>query len=337
MSDVIHTAPAIRTGAELVRATKPFSTEDRGRTWRLLTITICVWSLGTFTAMTGPWWLALPGAVLAGFTLVRLFIFFHDLMHGAVFHDSPLGRWILYGFGSFSLNPPSVWKETHDYHHQNNAKMLGANIGSYPVVSVKMWPELTRQQRFWYAFARHPATMAVAYLTIFHIGMCISPFRRDPKRHWQGPAAIAFHWTLVGVAGWLLGWQAAVVGLMLPVAIANALGAYLFYAQHNFPQIELRDRKHWEYWFAALRSSSMFDMPPLMHWFTGNIGYHHVHHLNHKIPFYRLPEAMAAMPELQDPGRTSWRPRDVLACLRLKLWDAERGEMVGWDAISRAA
>jgi omega-6 fatty acid desaturase (delta-12 desaturase) len=70
-----------------------------------------------------------------------------------------------------------------------------------------------------------------------------------------------------------------------------------------------------------------------MHWFTGNIGYHHVHHLNHKIPFYRLPETMAAMPELQDPHRTSWRPSDVMACLRLKVWDPASEQLIGWQEL----
>ena len=117
---------------------------------------------------------------------------------------------------------------------------------------------------------------------------------------------------------------------MIPSAVASCVGAYLFYAQHNFPDAVFKDRREWDYHFAALHSSSMFDMSAVMHWFTGNIGYHHVHHLNHRIPFYRLPEAMAAIPELQDPGRTSWRPADVVACLRLALWDPEFDRMVSY-------
>jgi omega-6 fatty acid desaturase (delta-12 desaturase) len=80
----------------------------------------------------------------------------------------------------------------------------------------------------------------------------------------------------------------------------------------------------------------MFDMPAIMHWFTGNIGYHHVHHLNHKIPFYRLPEAMAALPSLQEPLRTSWHPRDVWSCLQLKVWDPKRGRMITWAELANA-
>ncbi len=73
-------------------------------------------------------------------------------------------------------------------------------------------------------------------------------------------------------------------------------------------------------------------MNALMRWATGNIGYHHVHHLNHHIPFYRLPEAMAALPELQTPGETSLSPVDIYRCLRLKLWDAESESLITFKA-----
>ena len=93
-----------------------------------------------------------------------------------------------------------------------------------------------------------------------------------------------------------------------PVVLGASLGAYLFYAQHNFPAAEIRAGSEWDYVFAALRSSSYMAMNPILGWFTANIGYHHIHHLNSRIPFYRLPETMAAIEELQSPGRTSLQP-----------------------------
>ncbi len=325
----------LREGADLVRACKPFTEEDRPRTWRLLASSVAVYATFIALAVVLPGWpLRLAAGLVAGVVLVRLFIFYHDQLHGAIFSDSPVGKLIIRSFGVLTLNPPSVWKETHDYHHQNNAKLLGASIGSYPVVTVRMWKNLTSQQRFWYSFARHPLTILFGYFTIFTIGMCLSSFKRDPRRHWQGPASLLFHWGLIGAITLLADFPTAVFTVLVPVIVADGLGAYLFYAQHNFPSISLRDRRDWQYWYAAVNSSSMFDMPAILHWLTGNIGYHHVHHLNHKIPFYRLPEAMAAMPELQAPGRTSWHPADVVACLRLKLWDSDRQRMVGWEGLS---
>ncbi len=320
-----------RAGAALVRATKPFSEEDPATTWRLFATTVLVFALFEAAALLAPWWpLQLVGAVFAGLTIVRLFIFYHDYLHGAVFRDSTLGKVAMYMVGWGVMSPPPVWQQTHDYHHQNNAKMLGAAIGSYPIVTTAIYKRMTKSQRFWYHFARNPLTMIFGYITLFMGGMCLAAFARDPKTHWQGPASMLVHFGLIGAAGWAIGWTAALFGVVLPLFVASAAGAYLFYAQHNFPDAELRSRETWTYHHAALKASSMFDMSPVMHWFTGNIGYHHVHHLNHKIPFYRLPEAMAALPELQNPGRTSWRPADVAACLRLKLWDVRKNRLVDW-------
>jgi omega-6 fatty acid desaturase (delta-12 desaturase) len=327
-----------RSGAALVRATKPFSEEIPSLTWRLLFTTLLVYAATVGVAVWAPWWpVQLAGSVLAGFVLVRVFIFYHDYLHGAVFRDSRLGRAVMVAYGWFILAPPPVWEQTHNYHHQNNAKMLGAAIGSYPTVSVRMWHMMSPSQRRWYRFARNPLTILFGYFTSFVGGMCFAAFARDPKAHWQGPAALLIHLGLMAGVGALLGWQAALFGVFVPHFVATALGSYLFYAQHNFPACELRSRESWSYHHAALKASSMFDMPDVLHWLTGNIGYHHVHHLNHKIPFYRLPEAMAALPELQEPGRTSWAPHDIAACLRLKLWDPKQNKLVGWEAVADTA
>ncbi len=108
------------------------------------------------------------------------------------------------------------------------------------------------------------------------------------------------------------------------------LGAYLFYAQHNFPGVVFRSNKDWNYSKAALESSSYMVMNPVMQWITANIGYHHIHHLNARIPFYRLPEAMKHIPELQRATTTRLTPSDVVACLKLKVWDPEQNRMLSF-------
>jgi omega-6 fatty acid desaturase (delta-12 desaturase) len=118
--------------------------------------------------------------------------------------------------------------------------------------------------------------------------------------------------------------------LMLPLVLATGLGSYLFYAQHNFPGAQFQDEDSMDFVTAALTTSSYIPMNPVLRWFTGNIGYHHVHHLNAHIPFYRLPEAMAHLPELQTPGVTSLNPVSIYRCLRLKLWDPQKQRMVGY-------
>ena len=319
-------------GSALVRATFPYMEESTARNWFIMATTLGV--LGSAEAlalMDLPLAIRLPAVVIAGLTWVRAFIIFHDARHGAMFRDSKAGRFLCDIVGFLLLSPPSVWKETHDYHHRNNAKLLGGAIGSYPVATPRMWNLMTTSQQRQYRFVRSPLNMLVAYFTVFGLGMCIGPFIRAPKQHWMGPASLLFHVALIVTVTLTLGFQAALLGVILPFAMAMTAGAYLFYAQHNFPDAVLAERRKWNYHTAALKSSSMMDMSPLMHWFTGNIGYHHIHHLNHRVPFYRLPECMAAIPELQTPGRTSWMPRDIRACFRLHLWDSRKNQWVDWD------
>jgi len=331
MTDAAAEPPVI---AALVKATRPFAREDRSKSWRLLWVTLAVHGAATATALFAPWLaVRIVGCVLAGLVMVRMFIFYHDYQHGAVLRNSTLAKFVMTAVGLYTLNPPAVWKETHDYHHRNNAKLLGSAIGSYPTVTLRIWEKMSPGKRRLYAFTRHPLTMLSGYLTVFIGGMCIASFVRDPKTHWMGPLAIVIHVSLGAFIGATLGWDAALLGLVLPLAGGLPIGAYLFYVQHNYPDVHLKDRQHWDYYDAALHCSSMFDMSPLMHWFTGNIGYHHIHHLNHTIPFYRLPEAMEAIPALQNPGRTRWAFRDVRAALRLKLWDPEQGRLVGWNGV----
>ena len=329
MSDAAAETPA---SSVLVKATRPFAREDRGKSWRLLWVTLAVHAATTATALFAPWLaVQIIASVLTGLVMVRMFIFYHDYQHGAVLRNSPFAKFIMTLVGLYTLNPPAVWKETHDYHHRNNAKLLGSAIGSYPTVTVRMWEKMKPGKRRLYAFTRHPLTMATGYLTVFIGGMCIASFVRDPKTHWMGPLAIVLHLSIAALIGLSLGWDAALLGFVLPLAGGLPVGAYLFYVQHNYPDAQLKGRQTWDYYDAALTCSSMFDMSPMMHWFTGNIGYHHIHHLNHNIPFYRLPEAMDAIPALQNPGRTSWSMKDIGSALRLKLWDSEQGKLVGWN------
>jgi omega-6 fatty acid desaturase (delta-12 desaturase) len=150
-----------------------------------------------------------------------------------------------------------------------------------------------------------------------------------PREHWDAGLALVLQAAvIVGLALWSPG--VLVLTFLVPLLAGSALGAYLFYAQHNFPEVEFQSPDDWDYVFAALKSSSYMKMNPVMQWFTENIGYHHVHHLNAHIPFYRLPEAMAGLEELQTPCTTSLNPRAIYRCLRLKLWDPKQGRLVSF-------
>src|SRR5262249_52614340 len=132
-----------------------------------------------------------------------------------------------------------------------------------------------------------------------------------------------------------LGVMTLLFGVVGPLMLAMAAGSYLFYAQHNFPDMHVQPRESWSFVRASLESSSYMKMGPVMNYFTGNIGYHHVHHLNPTIPFWRLPEVRKDFRELQNPGTTSLSRKDIIQCFRLKLWDPALGKMVGYDDAGR--
>jgi omega-6 fatty acid desaturase (delta-12 desaturase) len=320
-------------GNELVAVTRRFAQEDRGRSaWYVLS-TFAWLALAAAVAARAPWWpLRLLASVIEGLIIVRAFILAHDFQHGAILRRSKLGAAIFFVYGVLVLTPPRVWRATHNYHHAHTAKIVGAQIGSFPVMTVEMWRRASRGKRLAYAFARHPLNILFGYVTIFLLGMCVGSFVRSPRENWDSAVAVVVHVALLIGLTLLFGPSVTLFALVLPLAIACAAGSYLFYAQHNYPTIHIQPRQTWSFARAALESSSYLAMGPVMSWFTGEIALHHVHHLNAAIPFYRLREAMAAIPELQLPPATSLGFRDVRACLRLKLWDPVTKSMVGYPS-----
>lgn len=317
-----------REGSELIRATRAFATEDWGRSSRLFWSTVAVALALLGGAIFAPSPLAYTFSVALGLVVVRLFIFYHDHQHGAIFRGSKFYDWVMAAFGLLILTPSRIWKDSHNYHHAHTSKMVGSSIGSYPIITVRMYKMASRKQRFQYRIARHPLTILLGYLTVFMLGMCVKPFLEQPKRHWGGAVALLLHGALLaGLTSWG-GFGLALQALVVPMVVACAAGSYLFYAQHNYPEMQVYDRRQWSYEKAALHSSSMMQVGPVMRWFTGDIGFHHVHHLNSMIPFYRLEEAMNGTPELQTPGITKLKLGDIWACLRLDLWDPEQQRMV---------
>jgi omega-6 fatty acid desaturase (delta-12 desaturase) len=266
----------------------------------------------------------------AGLICVREFILYHDYMNGALLRGSKLARAVLYPFAIFVMTPPRVWRETHNYHHNHTAQLVGSHIGSFATMTTQQWAEATAGQRFYYKMVRHPLTVVFAYFTIFMLDMCLMSFLRSPRKRWDSLVGLLVNWGATAFILWKFGAATFFFGYFLPIFVATATGAYLFYAQHNFDDLQIQKREEWAYDVAALRSSSYMETGPVMAWFTGNIGYHHVHHLNPTIPFYRLPEAMSGLPELQSPGKTILCLREIASNFRLKLWDAEQERMVGY-------
>lgn len=326
-----------RTGKALIDATRPFAHERRGQSWFHVITTFGALLATMALAAAAPFWpLRIAAAALEALLLVRAFILYHDYLHGALLRGSPLAALIFHLQGVLMLTPPRVWTDTHNFHHANTARLGAPAIGTYVLWSVERWRAASWRERLLYRLERHPITMLFGQVTVFFFGMCVIPFARDPRRYASSGLAALVHIALWAVVWRVFGPGVLFCALVGPHFVACALGAYLFYAQHNSEGLRLRAPEAWSYAEAATEGSTYMATGPVMRWFTGNIGYHHVHHLNARIPFYRLPEAMAALPELQNPVVTTLRPRDVLACLRLALWDPVRGRMISLREVRTA-
>ena len=325
----------MRTGPELITATKPYAHDSTGRSWWCVLSTTAL-LLAALAGALQPIPLVAKAAcsVLAGLLLLRAFVIYHDQQHHAILPKSRAAEWLMRLFGIYALSASSVWRSSHNYHHHHNSKLRGSHIGSFPIMTKAQFLRSSKATRFGYLFVRHPLTILFGYVFMFIFGMCLNPFRNDPRQHWDCLLALLLH-IAIGVAlAFYGGWQAVIFAQTLPHFLTYAIGSYLFYAQHNFPGVSFTDKSGWTYEKAALESSSYLKTSRLMAWFSANIGYHHVHHLNARIPFYRLPQVVREVPELQQPKVTTLRPRDIFACLRLKVWDVEQQRMISLREIS---
>jgi len=310
--------------------TKSYARDNAWKSWWciLSTAFLLVTALaGTFPSL--PLVLRLSCSGLAALLMVRLFVIYHDHQHRAILPQSRLADILMRVLGICLICPSSTWCHSHDHHHAHNSKLRDSNLGSYPVMTAGRYQSSSRGARFKYLFQRHPLTLLCGCLTVFLFSMTIRSAFESPRKHYDCLLAVVLHLAFGTSLIIIFGWNALALTLLGPFFFASALGAYLFYAQHNFPGVTLMDAEGWTYEGAALESSSHLKTGPILSWFTGNIGYHHFHHLNHRIPFYRLPEIYRDIPELRQAKTTSLHPFDILRCLRLKVWCVQTLRLVG--------
>jgi omega-6 fatty acid desaturase (delta-12 desaturase) len=321
--------PVERVDRELHQATRSFARQSPATSWWHVGSTFGLLACVLAVAAVAPWWpVRLAASTLAALLLVRAFILYHDFMHGAILPGSTAARAIFYAYAAVNLTPPRSWRDSHNFHHANVGRIAGSNVGAFPLMTAEAWRNASRRERITYRVIRHPLIIASAYLTIFFFSVTLLSLIRRPSRYWDSGLSLLAHGAAFA-ALWLLGgFDTLFFVLLLPMTMAAALGGYLFYAQHSFPGMRILPDEEWTVQRAALVSSSYLKLGSVLRWFTGNIGFHHVHHLNSLIPFYRLPDAMEAIPELQHPSVTRLTPSAVAACFRSNLWDEASGRMI---------
>jgi len=278
------------------------------------------------------YWLTLLLAVPAGGFLVRLFIIQHDCGHGAFFRNRAANTWVGRALGVLTLTPYDYWKRNHAVHHATSSNLDRRGIGDIDLMTVEEYRSKSLLRRLGYRCYRSAPVMFVigpAWLFLLQHRL---PFNqmREGWRPWISTMATNAAIAAV-VAGmiWLVGW-APFVMIHLPIMlIAASMGVWLFYVQHQFENVAWARTGGWSHHEAALTGSSYYDLPGLLRWFSGNIGIHHVHHLNSRIPYYRLPKVLRDLPELKAvAGRLTLK--DSLKSIPLSLWCERREKLVSF-------
>lgn len=324
----------------LVRALSAFKDPRPVRSGLELAITLAPFvalvGIMLFAVQAGQYY-ALLLTPLAGLFLLRLFIIQHDCGHGSFFLNRTSNDWIGRALGLLTFTPYDCWRHSHALHHATTGNLDNRGNGDIDTLTVREFFERSWLQRFFYRFYRNPVVLlglGPAYQFLLRQRLPSGLFR-DGLRYW-----ISAMGTNVGIvlllAGLIYQFGLAVsLMVFLPVLlIAATMGVWLFYIQHQFEDAHWDDGSNWAFHEAALRGSSHLELPAVLRWFTGNIGIHHVHHLVSRIPFYRLPEAMRAMPDLQAINRMT--VIDAFTSLRLALWDEDQRRLVTFSEAKRA-
>lgn len=279
------------------------------------------------------WWLVIPEMLLASGFLVRIFIIFHDCGHFSFF-KSPLANQIWgYLTGIITFSPFLQWKQEHDAHHSTTGNLDRRGIGDIWTMTVEEYRSSSSTQRLLYRLTRHPVVLfLLAPFFVFMFRHRLASRGSKPRVHasvWATNVGLALMgWGLASVFGWLP-WLIIQASIM---TLAGGAGFWLFYVQHQFENVYWDRSETWDYAKAALRGSSYYRLPKILQWFTGNIGFHHIHHLSHRIPNYNLERCHRSNSGFFSEVKTL-SIRESLKSLRYRLWDENSKSLIGFDQL----
>ena len=326
---------------KLVAELKPFTKAHTGRSIWELAITVVPFFaviVAMLFAIDAGYYVALLLAPVAGLLLLRTFIIQHDCGHSAFLPKRGGNDWVGRALGVLTFTPYDCWKRSHTLHHANTGNLDARGFGDVDTLTVSEFQALSRIQRLFYRFYRHPVVLfgvGPAYLFLLRHRLPIGLMKQG-SQYWVSAIATNLATAmLIGGMMYFFGLGTTLLVVLPPLLIAASTGVWLFYIQHQFEEAHWEKGDNWSFHEAALHGSSHLDLPKPLRWFTANIGVHHVHHLASRIPFYRLQDVLAAYPELRSLNRFTLF--QTVSPLMLTLWDEDKRRLVTFREATRAS
>lgn len=275
------------------------------------------------------WWLVVPLVILAAGLSIRMFIFFHDCGHGSFFKSKKLNDILGFILGVFTFTPYYHWRWEHSIHHAGSGDLDRRGTGDIWMMTIDEYLESSTWKKFVYRVSRNPIILFVIAPPILFLAWQRMANPRAPKReklsvYYTNFALIFF----VGIFSYFFGlWTYLLIQIAI-TTIASGVGVWLFYVQHQFEDVYWERGANWNYVEAALHGSSFYKLPKILQWFSGNIGFHHIHHLSARIPNYHLEKCHNSNPLFQNIKPitliSSWKS------LNYRFWDEKKRQLVGY-------
>jgi acyl-lipid omega-6 desaturase (Delta-12 desaturase) len=291
---------------------------------------VALWALAWWSVDVSYALAAALSVVNAGF-LARLFMIQHDCGHASFFRNRAVSDWIGRVIGVVTLTPYDVWRRTHAAHHAAAGHLDKRGMGDVLTLTVAEYRALPPFQRLRYRLYRHPLVLfglGPSYLFFLQNRVPVGLMRAG-VRYWISAMGtnLAIAAALTAIA--YFGGADVLLAVFLPMTVvAASIGVWMFYVQHQFEETSWDHEPAWQLHEAALHGSSHYVLPGVLRWLTANIGVHHVHHLQSRVPFYRLPEILKDHPELAEAQRLT--VRESFAGVGMQLWDERSRRLVSF-------
>ncbi len=299
--------------------------------WQLINSLIPYLALNVlmYFSLEVSYWLTLGLAVIAAGFLIRIFIIFHDCGHGSFYRSKKANNFWGAVTGVITFTPYYTWKKRHAEHHATSGDLDRRGVGDVWTMTVKEYLASTKGQRAWYRFYRHPLVLFVLgpmqVLLIQNRRILPGSNRKDVISVMGTNLSLAVIITVValtvGIKAYLL--------IQIPIILIGlSLGIWLFYVQHQFEGVYWERGDDWDFVSASLEGSSYYKLPKIFQWFSGNIGFHHIHHLNSRVPNYNLERCHRELTQVRPVPEVGFFKS--LKALNFRLWDEDGRRLIGF-------